>query len=74
MKMTFKQGATKHLVECFGKTVDPQGYVVDEETGERVQYRGEDVKAEDLAMVEHGSDIFVDDGFASLVDHIERNR
>lgn len=73
MKMTFQEGAEKHIVEAFGMTVE-SGYIVDPETGEREQYNGKDVHVDDLAMVEHGSDIFVDDSFDSLVEHVERNR
>ena len=74
MKVTFEPGAAKHVIECFGKTLDEDGYIIDEVTHERVDYRGEEIHIDDLAMVEDGSDIFVDDSFGSLVDHIERNR
>lgn len=74
MKMTFEEGAGEFILEAFGKTVDASGYIIDQATGKREQYNGEDVRLEDLAMVEDGSDIFVDDSFDSLVDHVERNR
>lgn len=72
MKMTFEEGAEQYIVEAFGKSIE-EGYIVDEE-GDIVEYNGKEVRVEDLAMVEHGSDIFVDDSFDSLVDHVERNR
>ena len=74
MKLNFEKGTAKHIVESFGKTVDEKGNIIDKDTGARVEYRGKAVTIDNLAMVEDGSDIFVDDRFASLVDYVERNR
>jgi len=74
MNVNFEKGAGKHVIECFGKTLDSEGYIIDQESEKRVQHRGEEVHIDDLAMVEDGSNIFVDDSFGSLVEHVERNR
>lgn len=75
MKMTFEPEAADHILSAFGKTTDDAGYIIDRETRKReTTPDGETITVDDLAMVEHGSDVFVDDNFASLVDHVERCR
>jgi hypothetical protein len=74
MKLTFEKGTAEYIVESFGKEIDDKGYVINPETGKREQHRGRDVTKENLAIVEDGSDIFVDDSFDSLSEHVERAR
>lgn len=74
MNINFEKGAGEHVIECFGKTTDNDGYIIDQDDEERVQHRGEDVHIDDLGIIEDGSTLFVDDSFGSLVDHVERNR
>lgn len=74
MNVNFEKGAGKHVVECFGKTLDDDGFIIDQDSGKRIQHRGDVVHIDDLALVEDGSTIFVDDSFGSLVEHVERNR
>lgn len=75
MEVKFEREAVEHMLEPFGRTVDEDGYIIKEDTGEyQLNPDGDRIKAEDLAMVEHGSDIFVDDSFGSLVEHVERQR
>jgi hypothetical protein len=75
MDVTFEKDAVDHVLASFDKTVDENGYVVDGDTGERVQTpSGEELEAEELAIVAHGSELFIDDNFASLVEHVERQR
>mgnify|MGYP006882768598 CR=1 FL=1 len=75
MNLTFESEAVGYILPAFGVKIDEEGYVVDKESGDRVETpHGEHVTADELAMVEHGSDVFVDDNFASLVEHVERQR
>lgn len=75
MKMTFEPEAATHVLSAFGATTDEEGFIVDRESGDRVTTPdGESITVDELAMIEHGSNVFVDDNFASLVDHVERNR
>lgn len=75
MDVTFEKNAVEHVLASFDKTVDEQGYIIDEDSEERVRTpEGEEVKAEELAIVADGSDLFIDDNFASLVNHVERRR
>ncbi|WP_424001609.1 hypothetical protein ACOZ4I_16875 [Haloarcula salina] len=72
--MTFEPDATEHILASFGASIDNEGYVVDD-SGERVTNPdGEEIKAENVAIIEEGSTIFVDDNFDSLVKHVERQR
>lgn len=75
MDVTFEKDAVDHVLASFDKTVDDQGYVINEDSEERVRTpEGEEIKAEELAIVADGSDLFIDDNFASLVKHVERRR
>lgn len=75
MEMTFESEATEHVLASVGASVDEQNYIIDEETGERITNPdGEEIKVDNLAIIEQGSTIFVDDNFDSLVKHIERQR
>lgn len=74
MTLKFERGAERRVIECFDKTVDSEGYIIDEETRKREEYRGKEVHIDDLGVIEDGSTRFVDDSFASLVDFVERNR
>ncbi len=75
MKLTFEPDAAEHVLPAFGATTDDEGYIVYSDSGERVTTPdGETLKTEDLAVIEDGSTRFVDDNFASLVEHVERQR
>lgn len=75
MELTFEPGAVEHVLAGVDAAVDDDGYVVDERTGERVTTPdGEEITAEELAIVEDGSTLFVDDNFDSLVKHVDRRR
>jgi hypothetical protein len=75
MEMTFESEAAEHILASIGASVDEEGYVVDEEEETRITNPdGEEIKVDELAIVEDGSTIFVDDNFDSLVKHVERQR
>ncbi|NLV09138.1 hypothetical protein GOC74_04245 [Halomicrobium mukohataei] len=74
MEMTFESGAAEHVLASFGASVDSEGYIIDE-SGDRVTNPdGDEILAENIAIVEEGSTIYVDDNFDSLVKHVERQR
>lgn len=74
-KLTFDDSASEFVIEAFGKEVDSEGYVIDPQTGQRVTSpEGEEVKAEEFGGVEKGSTLFLQDDFASLVEHVKRQR
>lgn len=75
MEVTFEPDAVDHIIASFDATIDENGYIVHGESGERIENPGGDeLQAEELAIVEDGSTIFVDDNFASLVKHVERQQ
>lgn len=71
--LTFDESATDFILEVFDKAVDEEGYIVDAETGERVTTPdGHEIKASEFAGIEKGSELFIDDNFVSLVEHVKR--
>lgn len=75
MEITFEPDAVDHILASFDVTVDEDGYIVEEGSGDRVTNPdGEDITAKELAVVEEGSTIFVDENFDSLVKHVDRMR
>jgi len=71
--VTFDENATEFILECFEKDVDTDGYIVEADTKERVVTpEGREIKAEDLAITAEGSELFIEDNFASIVDYVER--
>jgi len=75
MEITFERDAIDHVLASFNASIDKNGYIIDAESGERLKNpEGEEIEAEDLAIVEDGSTLFVDDNFGSIVEHVERQR
>ncbi|MFB6145696.1 MAG: hypothetical protein ABEJ99_04300 [Candidatus Nanohaloarchaea archaeon] len=72
-KLTFENNAKKDILKAFDKEVDEEGYIVESKDKDRVLTReGEELKAKNLGLIAKGSEIFVSDNFASLVDFITR--
>lgn len=74
MEVTFEDEAVEHIVASFDASIDDEGFIVDDDGNRVPTPEGEQIKAEDLALVEHGSTLYVEDNFASLVNHAERQR
>lgn len=73
--LTFDESAAEFVLESFGRSVDEEGYVVDNETGERETTEGgNEIHRKHFAGVEDGSIIFLDDDFNTLVRHVKRRR
>lgn len=70
--ITFGSSASETVLEQFGKTVDDDGYIINEETGERVTTRqGEEIRIEEFGGIGKGSEIFVKNNFNSASDFVE---
>ena len=70
--ITFGPSAIETVLEQFGKTVDDEGYIVDEETGEREESNlDNEVTIEDLGGIGKGSIVFVENDFASVSEYVE---
>lgn len=72
-KLTFEEDTKEEILKVFDKKVDEQGYIVESEDEDRVlTTEGEELKADNLGVIAKGSEIFVSDNFASLVDFVTR--
>lgn len=69
-QITFDKSATELVLKQFDKTVDEEGYIIeDSENGDRVLTpEGEEIKKSELAGVAEGSQVFVEDNFVSLIN------
>lgn len=73
--LTFDESAAEFIIESFGKTTDGEGYIVDPERDEReTTPEGNEIHIDDFAGVEKGSQLFLDDDFTTLVEHVKRRR
>ncbi|PYZ02651.1 hypothetical protein C8039_03060 [Halogeometricum sp. wsp3] len=73
--LTFDESAAEFLIESFGKTTDGEGYIVDPQRNEReTTPEGNEIHIDDFAGVEKGSQLFLDDDFTTLVEHVKRRR
>ena len=70
--VTIERDALETVLAQFDKTIDDQGLIVEDKSGDPVLTpRGEEVAVDDFAGIADGSEIFVDDNFVSLVDYVE---
>jgi len=73
--LTFDASVAEDVIKEFGREVDDDGYIVDPETGNRVETEsGDQIHVDQFAGVEKGSIIFLDDDFNTLVDHMKRRQ
>lgn len=69
--IVFERSRMDYLLDLFGTEVDEEGYVVDASTGERVlSTDGDPLKADDLGVVGHGSEVLAEDDFTAIVDYV----
>lgn len=73
--ITFDESATDAILDEFNKAVDEEGYIIEADTGERVLTpEGEEITKEEFAGIAKGSEIFVEDNFVSLINHVKRRQ
>lgn len=71
-EVTFGPSAAETILEQFGKTLDDEGYIIDEETGERVESNlGNEITIEELGGIGKGSQIFIEKDFVSVSKFVE---
>lgn len=71
-EITFDDSAVDFVLEAFDNSVDEQGYIVKEESGERVRTReGNPVAPEDLGAIIKGSEIYLEDNYVSVLEYVK---
>lgn len=72
MRVKFHKKFTEEVLQIFDKQVDSEGYVAEEDSGDRVpNQNGEDVEADNLASISKGSEIYVEDNFVSMLNFVK---
>ena len=73
LKIIFDRSSIYFILKAFGKTVDDEGYIVeDTKEQERVLTpEGDELRKEDLGVIASGSEIFIKNNFASLVNYVK---
>jgi hypothetical protein len=69
--LTFDRASIPFVLRAFKKKVDADGYVVEEDGQEVVTPRGEGILKGEFAGIRRGSDIFVRDDMASILDVLD---
>lgn len=72
--IVFEESRLDYLLDLFDKEEDKEGYIIDPEEDRRVTPPGssQPIKKEDLGVVGHGSEIFVEDEADSIVEFVNR--
>lgn len=71
-EITFDDSAVEFVLEAFDNTVDEEGYIIKQETGERVRTRdGKPITPEELGGIAKGSEIYVKDNYVSVLDYVK---
>ena len=70
--ITFEESAVDHVLREFDKSVDDEGYIIEEESGDRVLTpEGDELRVDDLGAIAKGSEIFIEDNFVSVLEYVE---
>lgn len=73
--LTFDQSAAEFVLESFGRETDEDGFIIDPSDGKReLTPEGEEIHIDDFSGVENGSELFLDDDFKTLVEHVKRRQ
>jgi hypothetical protein len=70
--ITFDDSAVEFVLDAFDNTVDDEGYIVKEDTGERVLTpKGNPLAPEDLGGIAKGSEIYIEDNYVSVLEYVK---
>jgi hypothetical protein len=72
--LKFESGAAEFVLDAFDRDIDEDGYIVNEEGERETTPKNEEIRIEDFAGIEKGSELFIDDDFTSISDHLQRRR
>jgi hypothetical protein len=70
MRMTFDSTTRDFVLDAFGKTVDADGYIVEQTdpTQKVTDLRGEEIPVSEFAGIRKGSAVFVKSDIMSLIE------
>ena len=69
-QITFDESAKRDILELYGKTVDEEGFIVEnEDTSQKVlTHLGEEIRLDEWAGIRKGSEIFIKNDIFSLIE------
>ena len=72
-EITFGPSAAETVLEQFGKTVDEEDYIIDQETEDRVEsyYKEEEIHIDEFGGLIEGSTEFIKDDFAEIHEFVK---
>lgn len=76
IKLTFSndKNTKKFLLSLFNKSVDKEGYIIEEGTNKRViSSDGDEIKLSEFGGIVKGSEIFIKNNIVSLIKYNQRN-
>jgi hypothetical protein len=76
IEITFGKSAVEPVLDEFDKTVDDDGLVVEQDTGNPVLTQsGNELRVENVGGIANGSEIYIENNFVSILEYVEsRNR
>lgn len=72
-EITFGPSAAETVLEQFGKTLDEDDYIIDQETEERVEsyYKEEEIHIDEFGGLVHGSTEFIKDDYTEIHEYVK---
>lgn len=72
-EITFGPSAAETVLEQFGKTLDEEDYIIDQETEERETscYKEEEIHIKELGGVVEGSVEFIKDDYTEIHEYVK---
>ena len=72
-EITFGPSAAETVLEQFGKTLDEDNYIIDQESEKRVKslYKGEEIHIDEFGGVVEGSTEFIKDDYAEIHEYVK---
>ncbi|PSP56381.1 hypothetical protein BRC72_11990 [Halobacteriales archaeon QH_7_66_36] len=71
-ELTFDDSAIEFVLDAFDNAVDEEGYIIKEDTGERILTPdGTPLTPEELGGIAKGSEIYVDDNYVSVLEYLK---
>jgi len=74
LEIYFTKKSAPIILEAFGKSINGDGYIIDSESKELILTpENEEIHISKFGMLKKGSEIFVKNDLASIINHVEGN-